>query len=262
MRSRTFDDIQTRIASFAAVQPSNAPSRVLSGANRCDAAMDAIKSYIIRSGLGPGDPLPNEATLCEELGVSRSSVREAVRKLEALDIVRVEHGKGMFVGNLSLEPMVETLSFRAMVGGVSDMSELRDVIQVRKILDLGVAEQVLDTMEGTVQPRLLDLSDEMVASARNHETFLKADIEFHSIMHRASHNMVLSQLADSLWLVHMAILPQIGLEVSEDLERSAMSHRSMVEAAVAGDLEGYREAVIDHYRPIEAIVDQYLAANR
>lgn len=262
MGTLTFDDIQKRLTHFTYTSQTAEPTGLLLSASRCEAAMDAIKSYIISKGLKSGDPLPNEAKLCEELGVSRSSVREAVRKLEALDIVNVVHGKGMFVGKLSLEPLIETLSFRAMTGGTADLSELRDVIQIRKILDLGIAEQVIDTMQGTVQPRLYDLADEMVACAERHETFLKQDIEFHSIMHRASHNMVLSQLADSLWIVHMAILPQIGLSVSDDLRQSALSHRAMVEAAVAGDVEGYRQAVMDHYQPIESIVESYLATTR
>ena len=65
--------------------------------------MDAIKSYILRERLQPGDVLPTETQLCDTIGASRSSVREAVRKLEALNIVKVEHGKGTFVGSLSLD---------------------------------------------------------------------------------------------------------------------------------------------------------------
>ena len=50
--------------------------------SRCDVTMDAIKSYILRERLQPGDLLPTEVELCEAVGASRSSVREAVRKLE------------------------------------------------------------------------------------------------------------------------------------------------------------------------------------
>ena len=62
--------------------------------SRCDVTMDAIKSYILRERLQPGDLLPTEIELCEAVGASRSSVREAVRKLEGLNIVNVEHGRG------------------------------------------------------------------------------------------------------------------------------------------------------------------------
>ena len=71
--------------------------------------INAIKDYILQTHLKPGDPLPTEAQLCADLGVSRSSVREAVRTLVALDIVQVRHGHGMFVGQVSMRPMIESL---------------------------------------------------------------------------------------------------------------------------------------------------------
>ena len=73
---------------------------------------DAIKQHIIDSGLGPGDLMPTETELCEALGVSRSSVREAIRTLGSLDIVEVRHGHGTFVGRMSLDPLVNGMVFR------------------------------------------------------------------------------------------------------------------------------------------------------
>ncbi|WP_126031695.1 FadR/GntR family transcriptional regulator [Bifidobacterium castoris] len=258
----TIDDIQSRIVSIGApVDTAQTAQRaaVAQASSRCEVAMDAIKSYIIRKGLKSGEPLPNEATLCDELGVSRSSVREAIRKLEALRIVSVAHGKGMFVGDMSLEPLVETLSFRAMTDGKNDLSNLLDVIEVRRILDLGAAGAVCAAMRGTDQPRLLELTDRMMEAARQGRQFMDDDIEFHSILLRSAGNQVLSQLANSMWLVHMAILPQLDLSVSDDLVRSAQAHRDMAVTAMDGDVDGYRAAVIEHYAPIASIVETYLA---
>jgi len=81
--------------------------------------MYAIKSYILRHGLHPGDRLPTESALCADLGVSRSSVREALRKLQALDIVTVRQGSGSYVGDMSLQPLVETLVLRAALDDIS-----------------------------------------------------------------------------------------------------------------------------------------------
>ena len=78
-------------------------------------AMAEIKNYILTKGLHPGDALPTESQLCTDLGVSRSSVREAVRTLVALDIVEVRHGHGMFVGQVSMRPMVESLIFKGLL---------------------------------------------------------------------------------------------------------------------------------------------------
>ncbi|MGO1588094.1 FadR/GntR family transcriptional regulator, partial [Corynebacterium casei] len=87
-------------------QPNSAGSQANSFAplpplNRTESAIQAIKSYIVNHNLKPGDPLPSEHQLCQELQVSRSAVREAVGQLQALDIVRVERGKGSFVGDMS-----------------------------------------------------------------------------------------------------------------------------------------------------------------
>ncbi|WP_288923216.1 FadR/GntR family transcriptional regulator [uncultured Bifidobacterium sp.] len=222
--------------------------------SRCDLTMDAIKSYIIQHRLKPGDILPTETALCEELNASRSSVREANRKLEALHIVNVVHGKGTFVGDLSLEPLVETLAFRAMMTSDRDLTELRDVINVRRILDLGVAEQVVQALKGTDQPHLAELTEQMSRSAEHGESFLQEDIEFHTELLRSTGNTTLMQLARSLWLVHMAVLPQLGLQISTALNVTASAHRDMMEAAIRGDAEAYRKAVLDHYRPIEEIL--------
>ena len=140
--------------------------------SRCDVTMDAIKSYILRERLQPGDLLPTEIELCEAVGASRSSVREAVRKLEGLNIVNVEHGRGTFVGSLSLDPMVETLAFRSMVSVGKNFDDLKDVVELRRFLDLGCADEVCAKVKGTEQPELDALVDAMVSSAERGEDFL------------------------------------------------------------------------------------------
>lgn len=224
--------------------------------SRCDETMDAIKSYILRQGLQPGDVLPTETQLCDDIGASRSSVREAVRKLEALNIVKVEHGKGTFVGSLSLDPMVETLAFRSMISVGKNFTDLQDVVEMRRFLDLGCADEVVTSLAGSEQPRLMALANAMSSTAKEGKTFLSLDIDFHMGILDALDNTIVKQMVRSLWLVHMAVLPQLGLPVSSELDRTADAHRRMLDAALAGDVDGYREAVSDHYEPIESILKQ------
>lgn len=226
--------------------------------NRYDTTMNAIKAYILQHQLTPGDPLPTETELCQSLQTSRSSIREAVRKLEALHIVSVQHGSGMFVGDLSLSPMVETLSFKAMIPDGNDFQSLRNVVRLRHYLDLGSAETVVQEMKGSEQPALEKVAHEMLELAEQDETFLTEDITFHMGIMDTLHNDVAQQLFQSLWLVHMAVLPKIGLAVSASLEESARAHGDLLHRAIAGDLEGYRAAVDAHYKPIEEILTQKL----
>lgn len=222
--------------------------------SRCDVAMDAIRTYILRERLHPGDPLPTETMLCEATGASRSSIREAVRKLEALNIVTVQHGKGTFVGDLSLDPMVETLAFRSLVSVGKNFEDLQGVVQMRRFLDLGCADDIVASLRGTEQPELAGLARQMSEAAGRNETFLDEDIAFHTGMMTMLHNTVAEELVRCLWLVHMAVLPQLGLSVASELTATAEAHERMLTTALAGDVDGYRRAVIDHYEPIQSIL--------
>ena len=73
-----------------------------------------VMQLILDRKLRAGAPLPTEAELMEDLGVSRNSVREALKALQALDIVEIRHGYGTYVGEASLTPLVDGLTFRTL----------------------------------------------------------------------------------------------------------------------------------------------------
>ncbi|MDO4912956.1 MAG: GntR family transcriptional regulator [Bifidobacteriaceae bacterium] len=229
----------------------------ISQRSRCNETMDAIKTYIIRARLAPGDVLPTETQLCDVLGASRSSIREAIRKLEALNILHVEHGKGTFVGSFSLNPMVETLTMRSMLSIDDNYKDLRNVVELRKFLDLGYAEAICTSIQGTKQPELVALADRMEQLADQQETFLQEDIAFHTGLLKSINNPVAEQLVHGLWLVHMAVIPELDLRNIPALHQTAQAHRLMLETTINGDIDGYREAVLAHYAPLESILDQH-----
>lgn len=111
------------------------------------------------NGLRPGDCLPGESDLCDSLGVSRSSLREAVRTLSTLEIVEVQDGRGTFVGNATLRPLVETLAFHMNMLSGKHQHALREVVEVRRGIDLGEAKQVCFTLRGTGDEELHQLVD-------------------------------------------------------------------------------------------------------
>lgn len=222
--------------------------------NRSAATTDAIKSFILREGLKPGDPLPTEARLCQDLGVSRSSVREALRKLEALDIVEVKQGRGSFVGQMSLTPLVQTLVLRSSMQQATSQQSLAEVVKVRLYLDLGLTDDIVATMSGTTNPDLRELVGEMEAKARRGERFLKEDIAFHNGLLDRVHGTLVQQMTSSMWLVHMAVLPDLDPAGEEGLLRTAAAHGDMLRAAEAGDAEAYRAAVRDHYAHLQELL--------
>ena len=131
--------------------------------------------------------------------------------------------------------MVETLAFRSMVSVGKNFDDLKDVVELRRFLDLGCADEVCAKVKGTEQPELGALVDAMVSSAERGEDFLYADIDFHMGLLDPLGNTIAKQMVHSLWLVHMAVLPQIGLAPSEKMLDTAEAHRRMLDAAIAGD---------------------------
>lgn len=222
--------------------------------NRSASTMDAIKAIILREGLHRGDPLPTEAQLCDTLGVSRSSVREALRKLEALDIVTVQQGRGTFVGSMSLQPMVETLVLRNSTDQEQRVKSLEDVVDTRRMLDRAVAAEIVRKIKGTRQDRLWELVDNMKRYAADGEAYWEDDIAFHTEMLSVLDNDLVQRLMNAMWLVHQAVLPQIRTEERQRFSAAADAHRQMLEAALAGDLEAYLEAIDAHYSPLAEII--------
>jgi len=213
-------------------------------------AITAIKDYILKSRLQPGDALPTESRLCKDLGVSRSSVREAVRTLVALDIVEVRHGHGMFVGQVSMRPMVESLVFRGLLKPGDDYRGLRDVVEMRVTLDTALAEQVVTAWRNRPDAALDDIVKKMEGLAVRGQLFTEQDRAFHMRLLEPLPNHLFMHLTEAFWAVHTLTVPLLDAPRPEDIVITAKAHRSMLEAAREGDVKAYLEAIEVHYAPL------------
>nr|WP_311358683.1 GntR family transcriptional regulator [Actinomyces oris] len=223
-------------------------------ATQAEATMAEIKNYILRSGLQMGDALPTESQLCTDLGVSRSSVREAVRTLVALDIVEVRHGHGMFVGQVSMRPMVESLIFKGLLNPGDDHRGLRDIVEVRITLDNALAEPVTHAWHNRHDPELDTLVDNIEHLASQGKLFTDQDRRFHTRLLEPLDNHLYLHLTEAFWAIHTLTVPLLDAPKLEDLTSTAKAHRAMLQAAHAGDTPAYHQAITDHYAPLLAVL--------
>lgn len=224
---------------------------------RGPSVVEAIKQYIVDNRLSPGDAMPTETAICEDLGVSRPSVREALRTLQSLDIVEIRHGRGMRVGSLSLTPMIEAVLFRARLDTGDDLRGLQEVVDVRIRLDISVAEELAAAYEGSSPRALHELVDEMREHVAAGEPFPEADEAFHNQLLSVLDNQLFTQINNAFWQIHSAAVPLLGLPQPREIEQTANAHLAMLEALERGDADAYREAVIDHYGPLQRLLDEH-----
>ncbi|MDO5656723.1 MAG: GntR family transcriptional regulator [Paracoccus sp. (in: a-proteobacteria)] len=223
---------------------------------RRNTTAEQIKRLILTRGLRPGDTIPTESELCAELGVSRSSVREAIRTLSTLDIVEVRHGHGTMVGQMSLDSLVETLVFRGVLSPADDLAALREVVELRCALDLALAPNVVAAHRGQSDASLAGLVAQMVENAAQGQPFLQADRQFHTELLAPINNRLAGQLVAAFWDIHTAVLPRLGLALPSDLRQTAKAHGDMLDAAQAGDIDAYRRAVVEHYQPLQRMLSE------
>ncbi|MFF8953305.1 FadR/GntR family transcriptional regulator [Streptomyces sp. NPDC014940] len=213
--------------------------------------VEGIKRYILDQRLRPGDPLPTEPALCEALGASRSSVREAVKILDALDIVDVRHGHGTYVGRLSMSALVESLTFRGLLSPDDDFQVMADLVDVRELFERGMAERII----ASLGPEQLDSLDRLVATMRDTGAgdghgFVAADRAFHSLLVAPVGNDLIGQLSMAFWDVYAIVAPHLDGFTHADEIATVTAHQNIVDAARAGDTTAFLKAIEEHYAPV------------
>ena len=139
-----------------------------------------LKEYILANRLQAGDPLPTEAQLADQLGVSRAAVREGLRSLESLGMIYSRRGEGRYVRGFNLDPILENLHYSLLF----DTEDPREMIEVREQLEIGFIGAAIAAMDSETLSDLRSLVTEMRQRALSGEYFLDKDLEFHASIYR------------------------------------------------------------------------------
>jgi GntR family transcriptional regulator, transcriptional repressor for pyruvate dehydrogenase complex len=159
-----------------------------------DSAIDKIKEMIMSGELHPGDRLPKEADLAERLGLSRNSLREAVKALSLIRVLDVRQGDGTYVTSLQPRLLLDALTF--VVDFHRDDTVL-EFLQVRRILEPAATAMAAQSMSDGDIAKLRGVLDELDEEPTV-EALVANDLEFHRQIAAGSGNSVLSSLMESL----------------------------------------------------------------
>ena len=159
-----------------------------------DQAITKIKDLIVAGEFAPGDRLPKEKELAERLGLSRNSLREAVRALTLVGVLEPRQGDGTYVTSLEPELLLAGTSF------VSDLltgPTLRELYEVRRILEPAATALAAPRLDDE-DFETLEESLERMDTADTTQAFIDADVDFHRVIVNACGNATLASLIQNL----------------------------------------------------------------
>lgn len=207
---------------------------------------DRIKRYILEHELQGGDALPPETHLARDLGISRPSVREAVKALESLGILETRPGKGLYVRPFSLDPILDNLAYSLLF----DRNSIVELLEVREHLEAGLLPRAMAALSPAQLDVLRSLVRRMREKGERGEPFPEEDRFFHRTLCEATGNRLLLRLLDVFWVVFRRLRDR-SLTVDETPERTWRNHARLLEAIERGDVAGAQEALAAHFVDIE-----------
>lgn len=204
--------------------------------------VERIKEAILNGQLRPGDQLPNEATLCEQFGVSRSSVREAIKTLAAVGVVEIRRGNGTFVSATSLDGPMEMLSLAFML----TPTRRQHLVELRQIVERACGRLVILHAD---EHDIASLDDQVtrfetaIGAKADPRTLRQLDVEFHELLFDKTNNPIFAKLGKAL--LHAFAMSMQRALVDEAVDDAALrDHRDLV-AAIRSRSEDEFNTIVD-----------------
>ncbi|MEW9306605.1 MULTISPECIES: FadR/GntR family transcriptional regulator [Labrys] len=210
---------------------------------------ESLKSYIADNQLGPGSALPPEGFLAQQLGVSRNSVREAIKALESVGILETRRGIGVFVKAFSFAPLLDNLAYG--LGGA--LREVEEVLEIRRVLEVGLIAKTVALIGEDDIEELRHTVEQMRQAAERNQSFAAEDQRFHNLLFRCQDNRMLTSLIDVFWLAFYKASDFVNL-ANIDPMATWQDHYDIYAAVAARDVEAARSRLDQHYDGIARLL--------
>ena len=212
-----------------------------------DEAIEKIKEMIISGALSPGDRLPREADLAERLGLSRNSLREAVKALSLIHVLDVRQGDGTYVTSLEPSLLLDAMGF--VIDFHRDDTVL-EFLEVRRILEPAATAMAASRMSAQDVAELRALLNQLGADP-SVEELVANDLEFHRKIALGAGNQVLCSLVEGLSGPTQRARIWRGLTQESAVARTLAEHHAICDAIASGQPEVARAWATVHVAGVE-----------
>ncbi|MGX5769718.1 FadR/GntR family transcriptional regulator [Microbacterium ureisolvens] len=226
--------------------------------SRSNHVIDQVKRMIASGELKAGDRLPIEKELAAQLGVSRGSLREAVRSLATLGVLETRQGDGTYVTQLDPSSLLRPLEFWA---GLQEATQPVDLLAVRRVLETEsaglAAVRLTDAEFDELEKILSDIDSELASGNLEPETFIDADAAFHRRIAVASGNPALAALIDTLMTRTLRGRLWRAITERDSVGEAHADHRAILAALRTRDAERARIRMAAHLLGVEVFAAQH-----
>jgi len=233
---QSWKEIRSQTSSLSPIELKKTTSGLLS-----DQIVHRILDFITHNNLEVGARLPPTSELCSQLGVSRTSLREAIKLLDAWGVVTVRHGVGIFVSR----PTKDTLRIPMMVHAERGEKAVTQLHQLREALEPDIAALAAQNAKPEHVQNIENAAQEMERSLGDPDRFILYDLAFHSALAEATGNnlflIVIHSVVDLLQNARNLAITTPGAGT-----RAQQYHLHMLQQIKAGNPEGAREAMRSH----------------
>lgn len=212
-----------------------------------DEAIVRIKEMLLSGELKAGDRLPPEKELSERLGLSRSSLREAVKALDLIRVLDVRRGDGTYVTSLEPQLLTEAIAF---VVDLHQGNSVLELFEVRRILEPASAAMAASRISAE-QVETLQKSVTAASDDTSVEDLVAHDLEFHGMIAAAAGNNYLCSLLDGLSSSTVRARVWRGLTEERAVTRTLSEHQAIVDALARRDGELAKALTTVHISGIE-----------
>lgn len=217
-----------------------------------DQVFEQLLSQITSGIWKPGTKIPSENELTEIMGVSRISIREALQRLSAMDLVETYRGKGTFVKEFTANNYLKSLTPMLLL----TKQDVRYVVQYRRILEIGIIEAYMKNVRKRDIARLQKDLDKMIYyySQHNLAKYQTYDLDFHVTLYEMTRNPIILKITNMILDILSSAMGMALTEVGA--EEGIEFHSNMLRLIKEGDIEHLKLVVTELFDKIEEELDR------
>jgi fatty acid metabolism transcriptional regulator FadR len=213
--------------------------------NIAERVANQLKRSIAEGRLRPGDPLPSERELADKYDVNRSSIREAMKRLEAWGLVKIRHGGATRVSDFFMSAGLDLVPYLVEMGAKVDPAILKDLHEVRSMLMGWCAEQAARKADPSSVARLDDLARRLVGERHRPAALQELDYDFFQELVAISGNRLLGLFVTVVREVYSRGKDRYAVLYSPQVF-DPKHHRRAVDAIRARDAQAAGDAMRAH----------------